>query len=196
MSSQSGSFDAALVIITNTGATYVATVQYAGTGYTTGDTFIFRGSLFSNGSNVGTSPANDLTLTVTAGTVNGLPNAVSSLTVSGTAPAGTVNIATTLEYPNNRTARDSSDVTRMLKERIIYNEKRTGSAIQTGKTNLMVGGRPQVNPAGVNHVASGNAEVLWTPQGNQYRLSYLKGKMGCGGGSGGVFNLNGPLSGS
>jgi hypothetical protein len=93
-------------------------------------------------------------------------------------------------------SRDASDRTRMIKQRIIYNEKKSGSSINTGKSSLMVGGRPQVNPAGVNHLAAGNAEILWLPQGNQYRLSYLYGKVQCGSCVGNAFNLNGPQSGS
>jgi hypothetical protein len=92
--------------------------------------------------------------------------------------------------------RDSSDITKQIKERIMYNEKKANSPIDTGKRSLIVGGRPQVNPAGVNHLPAGNAELLWQPQGNQFRLSYLFGKVQCGECDGGAFNSNGPLTNS
>lgn len=89
--------------------------------------------------------------------------------------------------------RDASDITRMLKQRIMYNEKKADSPINAGKQSLIVGGRPQLNPAGVNHLPAGNAELLWQPQGNQFRLSYLFGQALCTTGCGGnAFNSNGP----
>jgi hypothetical protein len=181
MSSQSGSFDAAQIIITNTGATYTATVSYAGTGYTTGDTFIIRGTLLD-----GASPLNDLTLTViTVATVNGLPNAVSAVSVSGDA-TGTVLRSLALEYSDRKTSRDSSDITRILKERIIYNEYRNGTNIANSVKSDRRGGIVFSNPGAANQ-----RELL---QSNQFRMSYLKGRMNCGACAGGYFNANGPLS--
>lgn len=76
----------------------------------------------------------------------------------------------TLDYVPTR---DSSDYTRMIRERIRYNEFKTG-----------------------NSIAPGNTENPWVPYGNAFRLSYLYGKLKCGAcnsGTGGtVFNLNGP----
>jgi hypothetical protein len=89
--------------------------------------------------------------------------------------------------------RDASDRTRMIRERLIYNEKRAGTNITAGTPGLIIG-RPQKNPAGVNHLNAGNAELLWQQQGNNFRLAYLFGKLKCGDGFGGVFNLNGPNS--
>jgi hypothetical protein len=174
---QNGTFTSATV---NSPVSYATTIQYAGTGYTTGDTFIIRGTMLG-----GTSPLNDLTLTVTAGTVNGLPNAVSSLSVSGTAiPSVAQSFA--LEYPNNRVARDSSDITRMLKERTIYNEYRAGTNIADSVKSDRRGGIVFSNPGAANQ-----RELL---QSNQFRMSYLKGRMNCGACAGGYFNANGPLS--
>ena len=175
---QNGTFSSATV---NPLLGYAATIQYAGTGYTTGDTFIIRGTMLG-----GSSPLNDLTLTVTAATVNGLPNAVNSLAVSGTSLTGLVPQSVTLEYPNNKTARDSSDITRMLKERLAYNEYRNGTNIADSVKSDRRGG-VIFNNAG----AANQRELL---QSNGFRMSYLKGRMNCGACAGGYFNANGPLS--
>ena len=71
--------------------------------------------------------------------------------------------------------RDASDVTRQLKERLIYNGFKNGSTITPGGANKL-SSVPILNPAGVNHVP-GNSEWSWLPYGNQFRLSYLFGKM-------------------
>lgn len=71
--------------------------------------------------------------------------------------------------------RDASDITRQLKERLIYNGFKGGSTITPGTSNLVLQ-RPTLNPAGVNHVP-GNSEWSWLPYGNQFRLSYFFGKM-------------------
>ena len=93
--------------------------------------------------------------------------------------------------------RDASDVTRQLKERLIYNGFKSGSTITPGGANLMFQ-RPTLNPAGANHIP-GNSEWSWLPYGNQFRLSYFFGKLNCPSGGcttsnkfGGVFNGNGP----
>jgi hypothetical protein len=93
--------------------------------------------------------------------------------------------------------RDASDITRQLKERLIYNGFSSGSTIKPGGANLNFQ-RPILNPAGVNHIP-GNSEWSWLPYGNQFRLSYFFGKLNCPGISGGcsstkggVFNGNGP----
>lgn len=65
--------------------------------------------------------------------------------------------------------RDSSDVTRMIRERIIYNESKTGSVVRPG-----------------------NAEHLWLTYGNGFRLTYLTGKLKCDSCSGNAFYGNGP----
>jgi hypothetical protein len=188
MSSQSGAFESAVVNISwASNAAYSISLVYAGSGYTNGvNTFRLLGTLFD-----GLVPLNNATVTVT----NAF-GVLSSPTVTGTGPARAGNINVNLEYNTQYIMRDASDVTRALKERIMYNEKRTGSPINTGKRSLIVGGRPQVNPAGVNHLPAGNAQILWQPQGNEFRLSYLMGKLKCGGCVGGAFNQNGPLSGS
>ena len=160
---------------------YTVTIQYAGTGYTTGDTFIIRGTMLGV-----SSPLNDLTLTVTAATVNGLPNAVNSLAVSGYGAAGLVPQSFTLEYPNNKTARDSSDITLMLKERLAYNEYRSGTNIADSVKSDRRGGVVFNNTGAANQ-----RELL---QSNGFRMSYLKGRMNCGACAGGYFNANGPLS--
>lgn len=71
--------------------------------------------------------------------------------------------------------RDASDITRQLKERLIYNGFNGVSGVTPGSANLMFQ-RPIVNPAGVNHIP-GNSEWSWLPYGNQFRLSYFFGKM-------------------
>jgi hypothetical protein len=180
MSSQSSTFDPALLSIRNTGATYTATVVYAGTGYAANESFIVRGNMLG-----GTSPANDLTIVVTTGIAGNLPNAVTSVALSGVA-TGTVATTVSLEMQNNRTARDASDMTRKLKERIIYNEYRAGTTIA---------GALKANRLGnILTTTTGGANQLELLQGNAFRLSYLKGKLNCGACVGGPFNTNGPLS--
>jgi len=71
--------------------------------------------------------------------------------------------------------RDASDITRQLKERLIYNGFNGVGGITPGSPNKL-SSVPILNPAGVNHVP-GNSEWSWLPYGNQFRLSYLFGKM-------------------
>ena len=65
--------------------------------------------------------------------------------------------------------RDSSDVTRMIRERIVYNENKSGSVVRPG-----------------------NNENPWIPYGNGFRLSYLYGKLKCASCSGNAMYGNGP----
>jgi hypothetical protein len=64
--------------------------------------------------------------------------------------------------------RDASDLTRQIREQIIYRENRPSGPIQPG-----------------------DSEHKWIMFGNQFRLSYLYGKLKCGNCTGGVFNQNG-----
>lgn len=184
MSSQSINFDPATVSVTWSGGTYTTTLTYGGFGYSVGDILTFQGTIFG-----GTTPANDLTLSFTISSTG----VVSTVTASGTSIGSGSIVLTVDNVRASKMARDSSDYTKMLKQRIIYLEKRAGSPIIPGGPGL-VPQRPQKNPAGVNHLPAGNAEILWIPQGNQYRLDYLAGKMKCRACVGGAFNLNGPLS--
>ena len=91
--------------------------------------------------------------------------------------------------------RDASDITKQLKERLIYNGFKNSSLVKPGTPNKL-SSVPILNPAGVNHVP-GNSEWSWLPYGNQFRLSYFFGKLncvnnGCATTAGGVFNGNGP----
>jgi hypothetical protein len=112
--------------------------------------------------------------------------ALNAISNNGYVASTTVGVAT----------RDASDITRQLKERLIYNGFKSGSTITPGGSNKL-NSVPILNPAGVNHVP-GNSEWSWLPYGNQFRLSYFFGKLNCpsiGGCSttkGGVFNGNGP----
>jgi hypothetical protein len=199
MSSQSSNIDPAVLTITTTGAgaytTGMVAITYAGSGYAAGNSFLIKGTRLG-----GASPANDLvvnvaTLTTASASGVGSTTGIATVTVSGTSPATTVtNYAVTLNLNFNPSfERDASDRTRMIRERLIYNEKRAGTNITAGIPGLIIG-RPQKNPAGVNHLNAGNAELLWQQQGNNFRLAYLFGKLKCGDGFGGVFNLNGPNS--
>lgn len=195
MSSQSYQFDPAVFTVSwASNATYSIALVYGGTGYSNGVTrFTLRGHHFSVGPTPATglaaSPANDALISVT-----NTAGVLSAPTITGTGPAIAGSARISLEYnAANYIMRDASDITRALKERIIYNEKRAGSPINSGKGGSLVFGRPGVNPGAENSIPSGNAEMLWIPQGNQYRLSYLFGKLKCGAGSGGAFNLNGPI---
>ena len=91
--------------------------------------------------------------------------------------------------------RDASDITRQIKERLIYAGFNPNSKVVPGTPN-QVFQRPTLNPAGVNHLP-GNSEWSWLPYGNQFRLSYFFGKLkqsgtGCTTCSGAVFDGNGP----
>ena len=164
MSSQGISFDPATVSVSWNGGTYTPTLVYGGFGYSTGDTFVYQGTLFG-----GTTPTNDLTLTFTISATGVL----SGVEQSGAAPSGkTGNITLTLDNVRmSKMNRDASDYTQMLKQRSIYLEKRDNSPI----TNRQL-------------------SDSWIPQGNQFRLDYLTGKMKCRACVGGPFNLNGPQS--
>ena len=88
--------------------------------------------------------------------------------------------------------RDASDITRQVKERLIYLAGKDTTTISRTKNNVVFQ-RPQVNPAGVNHIP-GNSEWSWLPNSNQYRLSYFYGRMkGCTSCAGGLFDGNGPV---
>lgn len=149
------------------------TVVTRGYGYKIGNSFRIQGTFLG-----GASPANDLTLSVlTVNSYGGILTLATAIGTSGASSAGSYTL--TLDFNNTyRLERDSSDITRSLRERLIYNEKRAG-------TNII--------PSTVG-VARGNAEPLWQQQGNNFRLAYLFGKLKCGAGFGGAFNLNGPNS--
>ena len=187
MSSQSTQFRTASFKFLKTSAGSYSTsnvlMMDGGIGYyNVGDALVTLGTSLG-----GATTTNDLTLTVS--TVNTY-GSILTYSVSGTGVSNTADIIFSIgvgsplfEYSASLSAtRDASDMTKMIKERIMYNEKKTASPINANKTGF-----------------AGNAEVLWQPQGNQFRLSYLFGKVKCGGcanGSGGAFNLNGPLQAS
>ena len=94
---------------------------------------------------------------------------MSSQSVNTTAYSGYVSGSSTLgPVP----LRDASDLTRRLREQIVYNENKVNSPIQPGA--------PEGSP--------------WQIYGNKYRLSYLFGKLKCGNCTGGVFVQNGAYS--
>ena len=120
---------------------------------------------------------------------------MSAQALNGNSYSGYIGSSTVGAVPT----RDASDITRQLKERLIYNGFKSGSPVTPGTANKVFQ-RPQLNPAGVNHIP-GNSEWSWLPYGNQFRLSYFYGKLLCAGGSGGavcsgskgaLFNGNGP----
>ena len=187
MSSQSTQFRTASFKFLKTSAGSYSTsnvlMMDGGIGYyNVGDALVTLGTSLG-----GATTTNDLTLTVS--TVNTY-GSILTYSVSGTGVSNIADIifsigvgSSLFEYSTSLIAtRDASDMTKMIKERIMYNEKRAGSTITAGK-----------------QTCAGNAEVLWQPQGNQFRLSYLFGKVKCGAcanGGGGAFNLNGPLKAS
>jgi len=163
MSSQGISFDPATV-----------TVSWGSGSYNT-PTIVYGGSGYSQGDIFvyqgtlfgGNTPVNDLTLTFTISATGVL----SGPGQSGTAPSGTGSITLTLDnVRDSKISRDASDYTKMLKQRSIYLEKRNNSPI----TNRQ-------------------SADAWIPQGNQYRIDYLTGKMKCRACVGGPFNLNGAI---
>jgi hypothetical protein len=168
MSSQSTSFDPATVVVSwGSNAAYSASLSYGGFGYSVGDILTYQGTLFANG----TTPANDLRLVFTILSTG----VVTAVTANGTGPSTAGSIILTIDnVRGSKMNRDAGEHTQMLKQRLIYLEKRRNS--------------PIVAPGLAGY---GNAELAWIPQGNQYRLDYLFGKMKCRACVGGAFNLNG-----
>ena len=179
-SSQTATNDPATitVVIGTASALYSAgttTISIAsrGVGYRIGNSFRVQGTFLG-----GASPANDLTISVA--TVNSYGGILTLAPAVGTGGASSVGTyTTTLDFANTyRFERDAGDITRSLRERLIYNEKRAGTNIISSSVGM----------------ARGNAEPMWQQQGNNFRLAYLFGKLKCGAGFGGAFNLNGPNS--
>jgi hypothetical protein len=83
--------------------------------------------------------------------------------------ANTARLSTGYAY-NSSSVRDSSDITRQIRERVQYNQLKSGTTI-TGVTR-----------------------DVWIPYGNQFRLSYLYGKYKCSACTGNTFGLNGVRS--
>ena len=130
-----------------------------GTRYVVGNNFRIDGTYFG-----GTSPANDITVSVTA--VNSY-GAITNFTVDGTMPIFPIYKPVILDFVDSANyIRDASELTTTNREVSIYNEKRSGSTIQ----------------------GQGKVEIS---QGNQFRTSYLFGQLKSGAGFGGVFNTNG-----
>jgi hypothetical protein len=130
-----------------------------GTRYVVGNNFRIDGTYFG-----GTSPANDIIISVTA--VNSY-GAIRSFTVNGTMPIFPIYKPVILDFVDSANyVRDASELTTTNREVKIYNEKRSGSTIQ----------------------GQGKVEIS---QGNQFRTSYLFGQLKSGAGFGGVFNTNG-----
>jgi len=162
---------------------------------------LYSGTRYSVAAPVNVTPAfggNSLKITPTSTTSAG---GINSASISGTFSQSLVGvpILITPDYYDYKLGNDSSDQTRALRERLIYNEKRTNTTIGLAKRGSLVpGGHSGTTPAGVNHLPAGNAELLWQQQGNQFRLSYLFGKLKCaaidGNAYGCAFNLNGPNS--
>jgi len=183
MSSQSTQFRTASFKYLKSNTTYdTSTILMMDRGiglYSVADIFTILGTSLG-----GASTANDLTLTVSTVDAYG---SILTFSVSGTGNTNAADILFSIpagsslkEYAASLSAtRDASDMTTMIKQRIMYNEKKTGSPINANKSGYI-----------------GNAQVLWQPQGNQFRMSYLFGKVQCGACVGRAFNLNGPLSGS
>ena len=196
MSSQSlGATDAIIsVVIPATSATAysgITTFTNRGLSYAQGDVIVISGPRLG-----GDISTHDLTITVNTVSANGR---ILTATITGTSASITA-ITYTINLPSNQSfnyyyTRDASDITRNIKERIIYNEKRLNSPINSGKRGSLVFGRPGVNPGAENSIPAGNAGIAWIPYSNEYRLSYLFGKLKCGGTNtiAGAFNLNGPI---
>lgn len=200
MSSQSsGGFHSAVITLSGTLATGAAysgltiAASFAGSGYAVGDVITIPGTFFKGTSSTGDAfagtSANNLTLTVA--TLSGTGIATFSTAV-GNGPTfaggGTITLVSPidLEFANIRTTknstvvRDSSDYTRQLKERLIYNEFKN-----------QVNNAKQDRRGGVSSAGPGAAGTLQEQQSNQFRLSYLFGKRNCGNCAGGWFNTNG-----
>jgi hypothetical protein len=163
MSSQGISFDPATVIVTWGSGSY-NTPTIVHPGFGYSPGDIF---LYQGTLFGGNTPANDLNLTFTISPTGIL----SDPGRSGTPPDGSGSITLTLDNVRaSKMNRDASDYTKMLKQRSIYLEKRANSPI----TNRQ-------------------SADAWIPQGNQYRIDYLMGKVKCRACVGGAFNLSGAI---
>ena len=111
----------------------------------------------------GTSPLNDLTLVPTISQTGVIVTL--SILADSVAPSGTGSISLCFDNVGNKQIRDASDVTRRTKELLIYVDKQSNF--------------PDRN--------------IGLAQSNQYRLSYLHGKIKCGACGTGALNLNGAL---
>ena len=130
-----------------------------GTRYVVGNNFRINGTYFG-----GTSPANDITISVTG--VNSY-GAITSFTVDGTMPIFPIYKPVILDFVDSANyVRDASEWTLTNREVNIYNENRSGTTILGRK----------------------DPEIV---QGNQFRTSYLFGQLKSGAGFGGGFNTNG-----
>lgn len=164
MSSQCTAFMPALITVSWTAGTYSTLLVSAGFGYSPGDVFTMKGTLFG-----GLSPQNDLTLIPTVSQTGVIVTL--AIAPGATAPAGSGSITVSYELVRDKNTRDASDITRRIKERIIHVESQTSSPINSYKYPEMI-------------------------QSNQYRLSYIYGKLNCGACVAGAFNLNGAVQGS
>jgi hypothetical protein len=94
---------------------------------------------------------------------------MSSQSVNTTSYSG-YQASATLNYIPTR---DSSDYTRMIRERVTYNEFKTGTTITPG-----------------------NTEDPWLRYANGFRISYLFGRLKCETCTGNAFSGNTPISAS
>jgi hypothetical protein len=187
MSSQTtGGFQPAVFSVSVATATsYAGTVAivFGGNGYVQGDVVVIPGTFFKSSRYTGTSPANDLTVTLTT-VANGVITEITSAGTSPTTSSGNVTGTFDLEFLNGRNKptllRDSSDYTRQLKERLVYNEFQN-----------QVNNAKQDRRGGISSAGPGSAGTLDLQQSNQFRMSYLFGKRNCGNCAGGWFNTNG-----
>lgn len=129
-----------------------------------------------------TTTSDTAIFTVTAATSGGVISTVGPTTATNSVwrlQAGSANTALS--------TRDASDITRQIKERALYNEFKTNSTILNA---TKLDRRGAINPYG-----PGASGTLWLQQSNQFRLSYLFGKMKCNDACvGGAFNLDGILN--
>ena len=161
MSAQNTAFKPAVLQVSWASLTYSVIIAFNGFGYSPGDVFLLKGTLFG-----GVSPQNDLVLTPTV-SQTGVVVTI-AIQPGSVAPAGTGTISLSYDNSGDKAMRDASDITRRIKERLIYLERQTGSPITSEyDPNIM--------------------------QSNQYRLSYSYGKLKCGACPSGPFNQNGPI---
>jgi hypothetical protein len=199
MSSQTtGGFQPAVLSITGTRTTGQAydgltfTASFPGSGYAVNDVITIPGTFFKGVTSTGvafagTSPTNDLTLTVASLTGTGIATFSTAVGNAPTVSGGNISFVTPidLEFTNVKAKyttvlRDSSDYTRQLKERLVYNEFKN-----------QVNNAKQDRRGGISSAGPGSAGTLDLQQSNQFRLSYLFGKRNCGNCAGGWFNTNG-----
>lgn len=149
-------FDASLTATHHGGGTPTITIVKKGTTYVEGE------QVFAYGNNT--------VIPITVTTVDQF-GGITEVTNIPNPSSGTVDYKITTGSGRLNETRDTSDVTRSIKERSIYNEFKASSTILNSPKMTRMSTADTIN--------SGASGTLWLQQSNQFRLSYLFGRTKC-----------------